>query len=152
MIVPVKADSFSTAIPHGNAHFHALKGVLKAKAQIRLLATKAALRHHFASNEEALDVIMQAIEKPGFTKPGDDIMLALDVAASEMVNASGKEGVYKLYNLRSTRKSAMIWSRGTKTQQKYPIISIEDGMAEEDWKGWGKVDEPNGFISAACRR
>ncbi len=144
MIVPVKADSFSTAIRMGTEIFHALKGVLKAKGANTAVGDEGGFAPSLASNEEALDVIMQAIEKAGY-KPGDDIMLALDVAASEMVNASGKEGVYKLYKSSQEEKSSddmVLWYKDL--SKKYPIISIEDGMAEEDWKGWAKLTKELG--------
>ncbi len=144
MIVPVKADSFSTAIRMGTEIFHALKGVLKAKGANTAVGDEGGFAPSLASNEEALDVIMQAIEKAGY-KPGDDIMLALDVAASEMVNASGKEGVYKLYKSSQEEKSSddmVSWYKDL--SKKYPIISIEDGMAEEDWKGWAKLTKELG--------
>lgn len=144
MIVPVKADSFSTAIRMGTEVFHALKGVLKAKGANTAVGDEGGFAPSLASNEEALDVIMQAIEKAGY-KPGDDIMLALDVAASEMVNASGKEGVYKLYKSSQAEKSSddmVSWYKDL--SKKYPIISIEDGMAEEDWKGWAKLTKELG--------
>jgi enolase len=144
MIVPVKADSFSTAIRMGTEVFHALKGVLKAKGANTSVGDEGGFAPSLASNEEALDVIMQAIEKAGY-KPGDDIMLALDVAASEMVNASGKEGVYKLYKSSQEEKSSddmVSWYKDL--SKKYPIISIEDGMAEEDWKGWAKLTKELG--------
>ncbi len=144
MIVPVKADSFSTAIRMGTEVFHALKGVLKAKGASTAVGDEGGFAPSLASNEEALDVIMQAIEKAGY-KPGDDFMLALDVAASEMVNASGKEGVYKLYKSSQEEKSSddmVSWYKDL--SKKYPIISIEDGMAEEDWKGWAKLTKELG--------
>lgn len=144
MIVPVKADSFSTAIRMGTEVFHALKGVLKAKGANTAVGDEGGFAPSLASNEEALDVIMQAIEKAGY-KPGEDIMLALDVAASEMVNASGKEGVYKLYKSSQEEKSSddmVAWYKDL--SKKYPIISIEDGMAEEDWKGWAKLTKELG--------
>ncbi|MBD1209075.1 MAG: phosphopyruvate hydratase [Ignavibacteria bacterium] len=144
MIVPVKADSFSTAIRMGTEVFHALKGVLKAKGANTAVGDEGGFAPSLASNEEALDVIMQAIEKAGY-KPGEDIMLALDVAASEMVNASGKEGVYKLYKSSQEEKSSddmVAWYKDL--SRKYPIISIEDGMAEEDWKGWAKLTKELG--------
>lgn len=144
MIVPVKADSFSTAIRMGTEVFHALKGVLKAKGANTSVGDEGGFAPSLASNEEALDVIMQAIEKAGY-KPGDDIMLALDVAASEMVNATGKAGVYKLYKSSQEEKSSddmVSWYKDL--VKKYPIISIEDGMAEEDWSGWAKLTKELG--------
>ena len=144
MIVPVKADSFSTAIRMGTEIFHALKGVLKSKGANTAVGDEGGFAPSLASNEEALDVILQAIEKAGY-KPGEDIMLALDVAASEMVNASGREGVYKLYKSSQAEKTSdemVAWYKDL--SKKYPIISIEDGMAEEDWHGWAKLTKELG--------
>ncbi|MCU0424894.1 MAG: phosphopyruvate hydratase [Candidatus Kapabacteria bacterium] len=144
MIVPVKADSFSTAIRMGTEVFHSLKGVLKAKGASTSVGDEGGFAPSLASNEEALDVIMQAIEKAGY-KPGDDFMLALDVAASEMVNATGQAGQYKLYKSSQEVKSSddmVAWYKDL--CKKYPIISIEDGMAEEDWSGWAKLTKEIG--------
>ncbi|MCS6807637.1 MAG: phosphopyruvate hydratase [Bacteroidota bacterium] len=139
MIVPVHADSFRNAIRMGTEVFHVLKGVLKARGASTSVGDEGGFAPSLASNEEALDVIMQAIEKAGY-RPGEDIMLALDVASSEMVNASGKPGVYKLYKSSQEEKSSddmISWYK--ELCKRYPIISIEDGMAEEDWEGWAKL-------------
>lgn len=144
MIVPVKADSFSTAIRMGTEVFHSLKSVLKAKGANTAVGDEGGFAPSLASNEEALDVIMQAIEKAGY-KPGDDFMLALDVASSEMVNATGKAGQYQLYKSSKEVKSSddmVAWYKDL--CKKYPIISIEDGMAEEDWEGWAKLTKEIG--------
>lgn len=144
MIVPVKADSFSTAIRMGTEVFHALKSVLKAKGANTAVGDEGGFAPSLASNEEALDVIMEAIGKAGY-KAGEDILLALDVAASEMVNASGKPGVYKLYKSSQVEKTSdemVAWY--AELCKKYPIISIEDGMAEEDWAGWKKLTDAIG--------
>lgn len=144
MIAPVKADSFATAIRMGAEVFHSLKGVLKAKGANTAVGDEGGFAPSLGSNEEALDVIMQAIEKAGY-KPGEDIMLALDVAASEFVNASGKEGVYKLFKSSQEEKSSsdmIAWYKDL--CKRYPIISIEDGMAEEDWSGWAQLTKELG--------
>ena len=144
MIVPIKADSFSTAIRMGTEVFHALKSVLKAKGANTSVGDEGGFAPSLASNEEALDVIVEAIGKAGY-KAGDDILLALDVAASEMVNASGKPGVYKLYKSSQVEKTSdemVAWYADL--CKKYPIISIEDGMAEEDWAGWKKLTDAIG--------
>ncbi len=144
MIVPVKADSFSTAIRMGTEVFHALKSVLKAKGASTSVGDEGGFAPSLASNEEALDVIMEAIAKAGY-KAGEDILLALDVAASEMVNASGKPGVYKFYKSTQAEKTSdemVAWY--VELCKKYPIISIEDGMGEEDWAGWKKLTDALG--------
>jgi enolase len=144
MIAPVKADSFASAVRMGAEVFHALKSVLKAKGANTSVGDEGGFAPSLKSNEEALDVIMQAIEKAGY-KAGVDIMLALDVASSEMVNASGKAGVYKLYKSSQEEKTsdAMVaWYKDL--CKKYPIISIEDGMGEEDWSGWANLTKEIG--------
>jgi enolase len=144
MIAPVKAESFAQAVRMGAEVFHALKSVLKAKGANTAVGDEGGFAPSLKSNEEALDVILQAIEKAGY-KAGDDIMLALDVAASEMVNASGKAGVYKLYKSTQEEKTSdemVAWYK--EMCKKYPIISIEDGMAEEDWSGWAKLTKEIG--------
>jgi enolase len=141
MIVPVGADSFSNAIRMGTEVFHALKSVLKAKGASTSVGDEGGFAPSLASNEEALDVIMEAIGKAGYTA-GKDIMLALDVAASEMVNASGKAGVYKLYKSSHAEKTSdemVAWYE--ELCRTYPIISIEDGMGEEDWSGWKNLTD-----------
>jgi enolase len=144
MVVPVGATSFSEAIRMGTEVFHALKTVLKAKGASTSVGDEGGFAPSLASNEEALDVIMEAIGKAGYTA-GKDIMLALDVAASEMVNASGKPGVYKLYKSSQVEKSSaemVAWYQSL--CEKYPIISIEDGMAEDDWAGWAALTKAIG--------
>ncbi len=134
MIMPVGASSFSEALQMGVEVFHNLKVVLKKKGLSTNVGDEGGFAPDLASNEEAIKVVLQAIEKAGY-KPGEDIYVALDPAASEYYLP--KE---KMYHLK--------WSTGDKlTQQemvdfwkdwvkKYPIISLEDGMAEDDWKGW----------------
>jgi enolase len=144
MIAPVKAESFAQAVRMGTEVFHALKSVLKSQGANTAVGDEGGFAPSLKSNEEALDVILQAIEKAGY-RAGDDIMLALDVAASEMVNASGKAGVYKLYKSTQEEKSSdemVAWYK--EMCKKYPIISIEDGMAEEDWAGWAKLTKEIG--------
>jgi enolase len=144
MVVPTGAKTFAEALRMGTETFHALKSVLKAKGANTSVGDEGGFAPSLKSNEEALDVIMQAIEKAGY-KPGTDIMLALDVAASEMVNASGKAGVYKLYKSSQEEKSSadmVAWYKDLSA--KYPIISIEDGMAEEDWSGWASLTKEIG--------
>jgi enolase len=144
MVVPVGAESFSQAIRMGTEIFHALKVVLKAKGANTSVGDEGGFAPSLASNEEALDVIMEAISKAGY-KAGKDVMLALDVAASEMVNASGKPGVYKLYKSSQVEKTSDEMVEWYKTLcAKYPIISIEDGMAEDDWSGWAKLTKAIG--------
>jgi enolase len=139
MVVPTGAKTFSEALRMGTETFHALKSVLKAKGANTSVGDEGGFAPSLKSNEEALDVIMQAIDKAGYN-PGQDIMLALDVAASEMVNESGKPSVYKLYKSSQEEKSSAEMVEWYKNLvRNYPIISIEDGMAEEDWAGWSSL-------------
>lgn len=132
MIMPVGAESFSEALRMGTETYHALKGVLKGKGLNTSIGDEGGFAPSLSSNEQALDVILEAIEKAGY-KAGTDIVLALDVAASEMV----KDGSYVMYKSTQEKKSAeqmVEWY--AKLVEQYPIASIEDGMGENDWSGW----------------
>ncbi len=140
MIMPIKAASFSEALRMGTETYHALKGVLKAKGLSTSIGDEGGFAPSLASNEQALDVILEAIAKAGYTA-GDDIVLALDVAASEMV----KDGKYLMYKSTQEQKSAdqmVQWY--AKLVENYPIVSIEDGMGENDWEGWKMLTEAIG--------
>lgn len=140
MIMPVKAASFSEALRMGTETYHALKGVLKAKGLSTSIGDEGGFAPSLSSNEQALDVILEAIAKAGYTA-GDDIVLALDVAASEMV----KDGKYLMYKSTQEQKSAdqmVQWY--AKLVEDYPIVSIEDGMGENDWEGWKMLTEAVG--------
>jgi enolase len=132
MIMPVGAESFAEALRMGAEIFHALKGVLKAKGYNTAVGDEGGFAPNLKSNEEALEVIMEAIVKAGY-KPGDEVLLALDVASSELF----KDGVYTLENEKESKKSPVqMVDFYENLVNKYPIISIEDGMAENDWDGW----------------
>src|SRR5690606_18121517 len=132
MIVPVGAPSFSEALRTGAEIFHNLKSVLKGRGLSTGVGDEGGFAPNLASNEEAIETILQAIEKAGY-KAGDDVMLALDPAASEFY-IDGKY-VFKKSDKRelSSEEMAAFWADWA---AKYPIISIEDGMAENDWDGW----------------
>jgi enolase len=132
MIMPAGAVSFAEALRMGAEIFHALKGVLKAKGYNTAVGDEGGFAPNLKSNEEALQVIMEAIVKAGY-KPGEEVLLALDVASSELF----KDGVYTLENEAQPRKTpAQMVDFYENLVNKYPIISIEDGMAENDWDGW----------------
>lgn len=140
MIMPIGADSFSEALRIGTETYHALKSVLKGKGLSTSIGDEGGFAPSLASNEQALDVIMEAIEKAGYSA-GEDIVLALDVAASEMV----QDGAYVMYKSTQERKTAAQmaeWYAGLCEQ--YPIVSIEDGMGENDWDGWKLLTETIG--------
>ena len=143
MIMPVKADSFSDALRKGTEIFHNLKKILHDRGLSTAVGDEGGFAPTFKGTEDALDTLLQAIEKAGY-KPGDDIMLALDCAASEFY----KDGVYD-YRKFQTQNSAQFSSSEqasylTELANKYPIISIEDGMQENDWEGWKMLTEKIG--------
>src|SRR5689334_2274619 len=132
MIVPVGADRFSEALRAGAEIFHTLKLVLKKKGYATSVGDEGGFAPNLKSNEEAIETILQSIDKSGY-KAGGDVLLALDPAASEFYDAGAY--VFKKSDGRKLSSDEMIsfW-KGWADQ--YPIISIEDGMAENDWKGW----------------
>jgi enolase len=130
MIVPVGADCFKESIRMGVEVFHTLKDVLKDKGHATGVGDEGGFAPQIKNTKEALDTLIKAIEKAGF-KPGEDILLALDVAASELYQKSGK---YKIDG--NTWTSDKLVDFYDKIINDYPIISIEDGFAQNDWKGW----------------
>jgi enolase len=137
MIMPAGAPSFKEALRMGAEIFHALKGVLKGRGYNTAVGDEGGFAPNLKSNEEALEVIMEAIVKAGY-KPGEEVLLALDVASSELF----KDGKYTLENEAKPVKTAdELIDFYENLVNKYPIISIEDGMAENDWDGWKKMTE-----------
>ncbi len=140
MIMPVGAETFSDALRMGTETYHTLKSVLKANGLNTSIGDEGGFAPSLTSNEQALDMIMEAITKAGYTA-GEDIVLALDVAASEMV----KDGAYVMYkstNEKRTPAQMVDWYAKLITQ--YPIVSIEDGMGENDWEGWKALTDAIG--------
>jgi len=135
MIVPVGTDCFRESIRMGVEVFHTLKDVLKDKGHSTGVGDEGGFAPQIKNTKEALDTLMKAIEKAGF-KPGEDILLALDVAASELYQAGGK---YKIDG--NTWTSDKLVDFYDKIINDYPIISIEDGFAQNDWKGWKKFTD-----------
>ena len=132
MIMPVNAPSFKEAIRIGAEVFHSLKKVLKAKGLNTAVGDEGGFAPNLASNEEAIQTILEAIEKAGY-KPGVDVKLAMDVASSEFY----KDGKYTLPGENNkTFTSKELVDFYVELCSKYPIISIEDGLAEDDWDGW----------------
>jgi enolase len=132
MIMPAGASCFKEALRMGAEIFHALKSVLKSKGYNTSVGDEGGFAPNLKSNEEALEVIMEAIVKAGY-KPGEDVLLALDVASSELF----KDGVYTLENeTKKVKTPVEMVDFYENMVNKYPIISIEDGMAENDWDGW----------------
>ncbi len=131
MILPVGAPNFSEALRHGAEIFHALKAVLRGKGLNTAVGDEGGFAPDLPSNRAALDTIMEAIDKAGFTA-GDDILLGLDVASSEFFT----DGRYNLASEGRTFDAAGFSGFLTELADNYPIISIEDGMDESDWAGW----------------
>ncbi|SUP00328.1 Enolase [Tissierella praeacuta] len=133
MVMPVGAKNFKEALRMGAEIFHSLKSVLKSKGLNTAVGDEGGFAPNLSSNEEALRTIVEAIEKAGY-KPGEEIMLALDVAASEMYDENKK-----VYNLAGEGRVLTVEEMIDYYEElvnKYPIISIEDGLAEDDWDGW----------------
>lgn len=138
MIMPVGAPTFSEALRMGAEVFHNLRSVLAASKYSTNVGDEGGFAPNLQSNEEALDFIMRAIEKSGY-KPGEDIFIALDAAASEFYNAEKKLYTFSSNNQIFTSEQLVdFWTKWT---NKYPIISIEDGLAEDDWTGWQMLTE-----------
>lgn len=139
MVLPVGADSFSEGLRMGAEIFHNLKTVLKARGLNTAVGDEGGFAPNLKSNEEALAVIIEAIEKAGY-QPGQDVLLGLDVAATEMY----KDGKYELTGEGVTYTSEEMIQFYQKLVDKYPIITIEDGLSEDDWEGWAKLTETLG--------
>ncbi len=140
MIVPVGAESFSASLRIGTEIFHALKGVLKGKGYATSVGDEGGFAPNLGSNEEAIETILEAIVEAGYA-PGKDCLLALDPAASEFYENGSY--VFKKSDQRKLSSDQMVafWREWV---EKYPIISIEDGMAEDDWDGWKTLTDELG--------
>ncbi|RLQ85112.1 phosphopyruvate hydratase [Planomicrobium sp. Y74] len=133
MVMPVGAESFRHALRMGAEIFHNLKTVLKDKGYNTSVGDEGGFAPNLGSNEEALETIMTAIEKAGY-KPGEDVLLAMDVAASEIYDK--EKGIYRLAGDNTTKTSAEMVDWYEELANKYPIVSIEDGLDENDWDGF----------------
>lgn len=136
MIVPAGAPSFTEALRMGTEVYHHLKSVLKKKGLNTAVGDEGGFAPSLGSNEEALEVIVEAIQQAGY-QPGEDIYLALDVAATELF----KDGQYAFAGVGITRTSAEMVDFYEDLVNRFPIISIEDGLAEDDWDGWKLMTE-----------
>jgi enolase len=134
MILPVGANKFSEALRYGAEVFHALKSVLSGKGMNTSVGDEGGFAPDLSSNEEAIEVILQAIETAGF-KPGKDISLGLDAASSEFY----RNGQYELSSEGRSFDSEQFTEYLANWVDQYPIITIEDGMAENDWEGWATL-------------
>jgi len=142
MIVPAGAESFSESLRMGTEVFHSLKKVLKDKGLSTNVGDEGGFAPNLKSNTEAIELVLKAIESAGY-KPGHDIYIAMDAASTEMYDAkSGKYIFHKSSNEKLTSSEMVaFWKEWT---TKYPIISIEDGLAEDDWDGWMKLNNAIG--------
>ncbi|HMG94594.1 MAG TPA: phosphopyruvate hydratase [Chryseolinea sp.] len=142
MVMPLKADTFSESLRMGTEIFHTLKKVLHDKGLSTNVGDEGGFAPNIASNEEAIEIVLKAIEKAGF-KPGDDVFIAMDAASSEFYDAKTKTYTFKKSDGKKLKSDEMVeyWAKWAK---KYPIISIEDGMGEEDWDGWKKLTDKIG--------
>ncbi len=134
MVMPVGAPSFSEALRWGVETYHALKTVLRERGLATAVGDEGGFAPDLASNEEAIVVLLQAVEKAGFT-PGRDIAIALDPAMSELY----RDGVYRLAGEGKTLTAAQLCDWWSALVARYPIVSIEDAMAENDWDGWSQL-------------
>jgi enolase len=140
MVMPVGAASFAEGLRVGTEIFHALKGVLKSQGRTTAVGDEGGFAPDLGSNEEAVEVILQAIDKAGY-RAGEDVVLALDVAASEMF----RDGTYVFHKSSGERRSpAEMVDFYRDWVARYPIRSIEDGLAEDDWDGWKLLTEGMG--------
>jgi enolase len=137
MIVPVGADNFADALRIGVEVFHALKKVLSKQNLSTAVGDEGGFAPNLASNEAALDALLAAVGEAGY-EPGEDVLFALDVAASELY----RDGTYSFKKAGGAKKSAEEMVRLYEGwADRYPIVSIEDGLAEDDWQGWTALTE-----------
>ena len=139
MILPVGATSLREAVRHGTEIFHSLKSVLLKRDLGTTVGDEGGFAPNLSSNEEAIEVILEAITKAGYN-PGDDVLLGLDVASSEFY----KDGIYTLESENLKLNSQEFLDYLKPWFKKYPIITVEDGMAEDDWDGWKLLTEALG--------
>ncbi|NLP43209.1 MAG: phosphopyruvate hydratase [Peptococcaceae bacterium] len=136
MIMPVGAATFSEAMRMGTEIYHTLKSVLKNKGLVTAIGDEGGFAPNLASNAEAFELIVKAIEQAGY-KPGEQVVLAIDAAATEMY----KDGVYVMEGEGLTKTADEMIEYYEDLCRRFPILSIEDGLAEEDWDGWAKLTQ-----------
>lgn len=139
MVMPTGASSFSEGLRMGTEVFHHLKAVLKAGGYATNVGDEGGFAPNLKSNEQAMEMVLTAIEKAGY-RPGEDMYIAMDAASSEFYNA--EEGVYHFHQSTGDKlNSSEMVSYWADWCKKYPILSIEDGMDEDDWKGWKEMTD-----------
>ncbi len=146
MIMPVGAPSFAEGLRWGTETFHTLKAILKKKGLSTSVGDEGGFAPNLSGEEEAVETLLEAIRQAGFA-PGRDFMLAIDAAATEMFDearAAGKEGCYLFWKSGAVKTGDEMIGYWQNLCARYPIISLEDGLAEEDWAGWKKLREALG--------
>ncbi|MDG1849098.1 MAG: phosphopyruvate hydratase [Flavobacteriales bacterium] len=139
MVMPVGAETFSQSLKMGTEIFHHLKAVLKSKGLATNVGDEGGFAPNLRSNVEAMEMVLTAIEKAGY-RPGEDVYVSMDAAASEFYNA--EEGVYHFHQSTGDKlTSAEMVDYWADWCKKYPILSIEDGLDEDDWAGWKSLTE-----------
>jgi len=141
MVMPVGASTFAEALRMGAEIFHHLKAVLKSKGHSTNVGDEGGFAPNLGSNEEAIETILIAIKKAGY-KAGKDVFIALDAAASEFYNSDKK--LYEFESTGDKRTSSEMVDYWKEWVNKYPILSIEDGLAEDDWTGWANLTKTVG--------
>ncbi len=139
LIMPLGAPSFAEGLRWGSEIYHALKAVLKSKGYTTLVGDEGGFAPHLKANEEAIEVILEAIEKAGY-KVGEDVALALDPATSELYE-DGKYNLRREGKIFTSEELIKFWEKWI---DQYPIVSLEDGLAEDDWEGWAMLQEALG--------
>src|SRR5712671_7199629 len=137
MVMPVGAPRFSEALRWGVEVFHALKGALKKRDYSTAVGDEGGFAPNCKSNEEAIQIVLEAISAAGY-KPGEQVSIALDPASSEFYDKASGKYVFKKSD-KSERTSEQMVKFWAKWVEQYPIVSIEDGMAEDDWAGWKQI-------------
>lgn len=142
MVMPLGAETFAEALRMGAEVFHTLKKVLKAKGMSTNVGDEGGFAPNLPSNEAAIQTVVEAIEKAGY-RPGEDMFIALDAAATEFYDVATGKYVFKKSTGESRTSSEMVsfWKDWVK---KYPIVSIEDGLSEDDWSGWKEITDALG--------
>ena len=146
MVMPVGAPNFSEALRWGVEIFHALKAALKKRGYSTAVGDEGGFAPSCKSNEEAIQIVLEAITAAGY-KPGDQVRIALDPASSEFYDKASGKYIFKKSD-KSAHTSSEMAAYWTSWVEKYPIVSIEDGMAEDDWAGWKELTEKVGRKSA----
>jgi enolase len=141
MVMPVGAETFSDGLRMGTEVFHTLKKVLKERGHATNVGDEGGFAPNLGSNQEAIEVVIEAIEKAGY-RPGDDLLISLDAAASEFYDSESNQYVFESTGDRMSGSELVDFWKGW--ADKYPIVSIEDGLAEDDWDAWKLMTEKMG--------